>query len=204
VAKERLGSPRARLFVALDLPEGVIAELSAWQSRECVDPALRALPAAQLHVTLCFLGWQPEKSIDAIAREIAAVAPRPVGLRFEAEPVGRPPGRRPRLYALNAPSPAAVALQAELQGRLERFYEPEKRPFWPHVTAARVRPERGAKDGSGRRRRAAPRAVERAPGRLPASLLEPFFGVRVRLYRSHLRRAGAEYASLADFDLPPG
>jgi 2'-5' RNA ligase len=189
------------LFVALDLPERVLAELAAWQAHECVDPALRALPAAQVHMTLCFLGWQPEKSIDAIAAEIAAVAPRPVEIRLEPEPVGRPPGRRPRLYALDAASPAAVTLQVELQGRLERFYEPEKRPFWPHVTAARVRPERAP---TGRRRRAAPRAVERVPGPLPASLLEPFFGVRVRLYRSHLRRAGAEYAPLADFDLPPG
>jgi 2'-5' RNA ligase len=205
MAKERLGSPRTRLFVALDLPERIREALGAWQRRECGDPALRPARAETLHVTLCFLGWQAEKSIERIAAEIEAVRPRPVELRFAADPVAKPP-RRPALFAADAASEAAIELQSEVADRLEAkdFYEPEKRDFWPHVTLARVRSERGEKGPSGRRRRGKPRVVETVPGPLPESVLGPFFGIRVTLYRSRLRPAGAEYAPLAGFDLPPG
>jgi RNA 2',3'-cyclic 3'-phosphodiesterase len=205
VAKERLGSPRARLFVALDLPDRVREPLAAWQRRDLGDPALRIVSPEALHVTLCFLGYRPERLIERIATEIEAIPPRPIELRFEPEAVAVPPSR-PRLFAADAPSPAAGELQAELSARLEAkgFYTPEKRDFWSHVTVARVRPERGEKGSGGRRRRGRPREVETAPGPLPEALLHPFFGVRVTLYRSHLRPAGAEYAPLAGFDLPPG
>ena len=41
MAKERLKSPRARLFVALDLPDRVRDGLVAWQREALTDPALR-------------------------------------------------------------------------------------------------------------------------------------------------------------------
>ena len=61
------------------------------------------------------------------------------------------------LYAVEVASPDTAAIQAELEERLVAagLYEPEKRPFWPHVTVARVRAEKGAE--------AAPRAVARPP-----------------------------------------
>jgi len=202
MAKERLKSPRARLFVALDLPVRVRDALAAWQERECADPALRPVPAEALHVTLCFLGYHPEKAIDRIAGVVAEPRPRPVPMRLVAEPVPIPKGR-PRLYAVGAESAVAIELQRELSDAFEaeRLYEPEKRDFWPHVTAARVRAER-SRGGSAGRRRGRPRRVERLPGRLPDGLREPFSGVRVALYRSILKPQGAEYVSLAGVDLP--
>ena len=124
--------------------------------------------------------------------------------RLKQDPVAVPPGR-PRLFAIDAESEAAVALQAELSDRLvaERFYKPEKRPFWPHVTVARVKPEkRSASDRRGRRR-GRPMRVETPPEPLPDELLAPFDAVRVALYQSLLRPTGAEYVSLAELDLPP-
>ena len=61
MAKERLKSPRARLFVALELPREVVARLVAWRAplvRE--HDWLRAVRPDSLHVTLCFLGWLDE------------------------------------------------------------------------------------------------------------------------------------------------
>jgi 2'-5' RNA ligase len=208
VAKERLGSPRARLFVALDLPATVREGLAAWGARELADPALRPVAPAMLHVTLCFLGWTREREIDRVAAELAAVEARRVELRLEPEPIAIPRDRRQkRLYAVDAPSPAADVLQAEACDRLAaaRLYRPEKRAFWSHVTVARVRSEASPRQpGGGRRKRGQgrPRRVERPPGRLPDSLLEPFEAVRLALYRSNLRPAGAEYVPLAGFDLP--
>ena len=204
MAKERLKSPRARLFVALDLPEEVIEGLKRWQGRKLADPALRPMPAEQLHITLAFLAYHPVKAIERIAEIVTGVPPRPVPMRFEREASPVPKGR-PRLYALNAQSPAAIELQAELSAALEeaRLYKPEKRPFWPHVTVARVRSERTAPKKGERKGKGRPRRVADPPGALPATLTEQTFAVRLRLYRSNLKPTGAEYEALAGLDLPP-
>ena len=120
------------------------------------------------------------------------MGPRPVELRFEAEATPRPKGR-PRLYALGAVSQQAVELQAALSRALEaeRFYEPEERRFWPHVTVARVRSERLPPGRGERRGKGRPRRVERPPGPLPAALAKPFGAVRMALYRSELKPQGA-------------
>ena len=195
MAKERLKSPRARLFVALDLPEPVREGIVAWQRAELGDEALRVVGPENLHITLAFLGYMPEKAIGSVAEvvnSISAPAPR---IELAPEPIGKPKGR-PRLFALDAASEETIALQANLERELEqrRLYKPEKRPFWSHVTVARVRPE---KRGSKR-----PARIEKAPSQLPDALLEPFFAVGVTLYLSTLRPQGAEYAPLAQVGLP--
>jgi RNA 2',3'-cyclic 3'-phosphodiesterase len=203
MSPERLKSPRARLFVALDLPEDVREGLAAWQASALEDEALRALRPEALHVTLCFLGYRPEREIDRIAAVVRSIEPRPVRLRFDAESIPIPRSH-PRLFAIGAESEGAVALQGELSSRLEsqRFYRPEKRPFWTHVTVARVRPERRPSGDRGRGRRGRPMRVEAPPTALPAELLVAFNAPRVTLYQSLLRPRGAEYAPLAVLDLP--
>jgi len=197
MSKERLKSPRARLFVALDLPDRVRAGIVAWGGRALADPALRPVAEESLHVTLAFLGWTAEKQIPrlgAIVESCAGPAPR-IAL---GDPVRRPERGRPRLFALPVDSPATLALQARLQEELvaARLYEPERRPFWPHVTVARVRrEERGSKR---------PARVAKLPGALPKELLRPFGGVRLTLYRSQLQPQGAQYTPLAQVELPAG
>jgi 2'-5' RNA ligase len=195
VAKERLKSPRARLFVALDLPDDVRDGLVAWQ-RGFDDPALRPVRPENLHMTLAFLGYRPEKEIDLIGEVVRSVRSPAPEMRIEPEPVGVPRGKRPRLFALDVDSPGAVELQAEVERGLveERFYEPEKRPFWPHLTVARVKPEK-----KGARK---PAAVERSPGPLPEHMFVPFRPTRLVLFRSHLKRSGAEYEPVAELELP--
>jgi 2'-5' RNA ligase len=199
MAKERLKSPRARLFVALDLPDVIRGGLEAWQAGALADPALRPVRPEALHVTLCFLSYHPERDIERIASVVTGVEPRRVEIRFEPEPEPVPPSR-PRLFAVGGESTAATELQAELEERLAsaRFYKPEKREFWTHVTVARVRAERGSR---GRGRRGKPMRVESAPAALPADLTQPFEAPRLALYRSYLRSSGAEYVRLAELNL---
>jgi 2'-5' RNA ligase len=194
VSEERPKSPRARLFVALELPEELREGIAHWGTRELRDPALRVPAPESLHVTLAFLGYLPEREIaglSEIVRGLAASAPM---LRLE-DPVAKPSLRRARLFALPAISPAAAPLQRELERKLvaERLCKPEKRPFWPHVTVARVR-----SGGRGARR---PAAVERPPRELPKELLEPALCVRVTLYRSVLQPQGSRYTPLAQVEL---
>jgi len=166
-----------------------------WGREALGDPALRPVTPESLHITLAFLGYRPEREIEAIAAAVAkSAAPAPwVELR---DPEQRPPAGRARLYALPAISPGAEALQAGLEQRLVEagFYKPEKRPFWPHVTVARVRPET-----RGSRR---PAVVSEPPGPIPEELKEPRSSVRMRLYRSVLQPSGARYVPLAQVELP--
>jgi 2'-5' RNA ligase len=198
VAKERLKSPRARLFVALDLPEPVREAIVAWQREELTDPGLRPVKAESLHMTLVFIGYRPEKEIERIAEATFDVEVPAPEIELAREPVGVPKGRRPRLFALDAPSEGAVALQGAVERNLvaEQYYEPEKRPFWPHLTVARVRP---ASRGSRK-----PTVVERAPGPLPERMFPRFRPTRLVLFRSHLRREGARYEPMAELELPTG
>jgi RNA 2',3'-cyclic 3'-phosphodiesterase len=196
VAKERLKSPRARLFVALDLPEDVRAGLVAWQSTALADPALRPVKPESLHMTLVFLGYQAEKDSKAIAKAAFATEASAPAVELVAQPLGVPKGKRPRLIALDARSEETVALQREVEERLVAggFYEPEKRPFWPHLTVARVRPE-----APGSRK---PAQIRNTPHPLPEHMFRFFRPTRLVLFKSHLRRTGAEYESLAELELP--
>ena len=200
--EEPEGGP-VRLFVALELPEAVTKRLEAWQRRSLADPALRPVKAEALHITLCFLGHHPQKAVDGAVEILAAIAARPVPIRLEPDPVPIP-GGRPRLYAVAAPSEAAVELQAELAAPLEAagLYEPEKRPFWPHLTVARVRSERRPPDPGERRGKGRPKRVTEPPARLQRALTEPFGAVRIALYRSKTKPTGAEYELLSGIDLP--
>ena len=195
VAKERLKSPRARLFVALDLSDATRAGIVAWGREGLADRALRPVAPEALHITLAFLGHRPEKEVDQIVeavRESAAPAPW-LELR---DPEQRPARGRARLYALPAVSPGTEVLQAGLERRLveKGLYKPEKRHFWPHVTVARVRPE-----ARGSRR---PEVVSRPPGAIPEELQQPRISVRMTLYRSVLQPTGARYVPLAQVKLP--
>jgi 2'-5' RNA ligase len=73
-------------------------------------------------------------------------------------------------------------------GRPSMFALPAPSP------ATRVRSE-----GRGSRR---PAAVARWPAELPKSLKQPFYGVRLTLYRSVLQPGGSRYVPLAQVELP--
>jgi RNA 2',3'-cyclic 3'-phosphodiesterase len=182
-----VSGPRARMFVALDLPSEARSALTAWRD-ELVRGRkdLRAVRTEALHVTLVFLGWQDEKAADAIASAAFEACSGLPAARLRAGGVRPLPPRDPRLFALDLEDEEgrAGAVQSAISGALEagRWYRPEKRPFWPHLTLARVK--RGE-------RRVAPLPDAPAP---PA---EPFEADRLTLYRSTLRPQGAIYEPLA-------
>jgi len=188
-------SGRQRLFVALDLPEKVRAGVAAWGREELVDPELKPVRPESLHVTLVFLGHREASEVEEIAEIVRRTEAEMVLSKLE-DPIPLPGPRRVSVFALPAPSPASGELQRELEARFARagLYVPEERDFWPHVTVARVRSE-----GRGKRR---PAVVERWPAELPKSLKEPFYGVRLTLYRSELQPGGSRYVPLAQVELP--
>ena len=185
-----MSGPRARMFVALDLPEDTRTRLAEWRDGLLAGrDELRPVAAPALHVTVAFLGWQDESAAERIASlafEAVAGLDAPV---LAPTGVRAVPPRRPRLFALDLDDEGArgAAVHAAVNGALgaASVFEPEKRAFWPHITLARVK--RGA--------RAKPPPSEPAP---PA---DPFIAGELTLYRSILRPQGALYESLARFEL---
>ena len=169
--------------MALDLPEDVRGELAAWRDQLLAGrDDLRPVAQEALHVTLAFLGYRAEQEVGAIAEAMTSAAGEaPLLAPGEVKPI---PPRRPRLFALDLDDRdgTCVRLQQAVSDALEaeRFYKPEKRPFWPHVTLARVK----------RNLRAEPLPADPPP-------LEPFKAPQVTLYRSTLRPQGAKYDALA-------
>lgn len=173
---------RLRLFVACDLPPEALRAVAAWQRTELSRyDDLRVL--STVHLTLAFLGGVDAEHVPVLEEILRGVRWRRSDCRFK-EPLFLPARGRRRVVALELDDPSGTLrrLQAEVSARLsaEGLYEPEKRPWLPHVTVARFR----------------------RPGH-PFSLqnvnIEPFGVVRMVLYSSHLERAGAMHTPLADF-----
>jgi len=130
-------SERARLFCGLRLPDRALDTLSEWQA-EHIEQG-RPVPRDHLHVTLAFLGHRPVVELESIlgALREAAAAAAPIGLVPERYREGRSVG----MLVLRDLGGAATRLAEDLQGRLERLgvYEPERRPWLPHLTVVRFR-----------------------------------------------------------------
>ncbi|MDQ3571777.1 MAG: RNA 2',3'-cyclic phosphodiesterase [Actinomycetota bacterium] len=187
-----------RTFIALDLPMAIQQGLAAWALTAFTEPALRTVRPEALHVTLSFLGASDPGRVKRLVAVVDALAVEPVRLAFRPELTARP-RRKPRVFAVEVDSESLTGLRARLQADLvaSGVTEPDEGRFWPHVTVARVRSSAGSRTKGG------PLPVLKAPGTLPAALLDPFDGVRVALYRSDLRPRGAEYVPLARKHLPP-
>jgi 2'-5' RNA ligase len=186
-----VAAERARLFAALEVPAMVRAALEEWRSQRLARvPGLRATKPEALHVTLCFLGWQPVEEIESIASACAVLAGRGRPLLSLGKPLWLP-NRRPRVVAvaLEDRRRRLADLQSELAAALHAggWYEPEQRPFRAHVTLARA---------SG--------GARLAPIEMPGPAPIRFLGSIVVLWRSRPHRAGTDYERLSKVSLRPG
>ena len=179
--------PRARLFFALEPDEAARSALAAWRDEVLGGRSeLRLPPPESLHLTLAFLGGRPELEIPAIARAgLSAVAGLAAPVLCARGVVGVP-RRRPRLLALDLDDRERRArdVAAAVAGALVAagMHEPEERPFWAHLTLARMR---GTSARAGR-----------ADGPLPAAPQIPMSFDRVTLYRSHPAPPAPRYGAI--------
>jgi len=131
-----------RAFLAVEMASAIrerhAAALAGWKERY---PKLRWVPAEKLHLTLRFLGSTADEVVEPLRKRIEkAVGGRaPFALRIgPAGCFGSP--KRPRVlwYGLDegGESLAEIARELETIARALRF-EPEKRPWQPHLTVAR-------------------------------------------------------------------
>jgi RNA 2',3'-cyclic 3'-phosphodiesterase len=176
----------ARLFVAVELPAAVRADLAAFgHAAADADDVLRPVSGEALHATLAFLGHRDPADVPltaAAVRDVPSDAP-PLAL---GDPLWLAP-RRPHVLtvALADLDGALADLRARLVDRLASAldWQPERRAFRPHVTVARVR--RGGRPGR----------------RLPDPPHAAFAGEAVTLFRSHLGGGPARYEALERVEL---
>lgn len=201
----------ARLFVAVDPPEEVCEQLTAWArgalraagGRRGPGHPVRVLEPDTLHVTLSFLGERPMAEIDAIATQLPTLASgEGTGELSVGAPLWLPP-RRPRVLAveLHDDEGQLERLQRRLAAALREIssWEDEHHPGGGGGGRGE---SRGHGVGHHRfrphvtlarmREGAAPR--ERALPPTPALAFTPR---ELVLYRSWLRPEGASYEALA-------
>ena len=198
-----------RLFIAIPLPSSLAVRASQLIPEGL--PGLRRVPPENLHVTLAFLGYTPDERLpDATsAASVGAAEVGPFRLAFEG--AGRFPERgRPRVLwlaitegresHLEDEEGRAAAIQAAASEALAtgRFYRPERRPWWPHLTLARVPDAVGLTEA-----RAVAAAVEQLqPPKLATDVRE------IVVMQSVLSRSGPTYTALSHAALrgssPPG
>jgi 2'-5' RNA ligase len=150
-----------RLFIGIDLPEALKINAGAVASqvrqhfeRVAVGARVRWVPSANLHITVWFLGEVGERRTEALLDALKQpLETRSFALRV-AGAGAFPPSGPPRgiWLGLAAGHEPLAAIHDELRLRLVPLgFEPEKRPFSPHVTIARIKEVRPA-DGTAMRR----------------------------------------------------
>lgn len=184
-------SVRIRSFIAVDLDdEGVRRRLVAAQgllSRTRAD--LKPVEEENLHLTLRFLGEVAQGLLDRIVEELSEVKFKP--FRAEIKGVGVFPRlSRPRVIwaGFTKGERELEELFKEIEPRLRGVgLRPERNPFHPHITLARVR--------SGRNRDLLIRQITELSE-------EPFGEIVVnsfKLKRSTLAPRGPVYSTIHDF-----
>jgi len=186
-----------RLFIAINLTENIkkeigqiIKELDSKRhfSRQ---PTLRWLPEQNWHLTLTFLGSQPEESVDAILEAIKSttLSVKPPIIKFE-NILFAPPNRTARMIWLttkNETSEALGKIKNQLEDLLEKNgvkFKKENRKFQGHLTLARFKP-----------------SFKKETELLNVEGLF-FFPQSLDLMESKLFQTGAEYAILEKIKFP--
>ena len=128
---------RLRLFLALQLPEATLDVLERWRDEHLTSG--RAVARDALHVTLAFLGSRPARELSSIVGSLHDAASGSGELALE--PVAWRETRSVGMVVLRDLGGEATALAGRLHERLAALgvYEPEARPWLPHVTVLRFR-----------------------------------------------------------------
>ena len=132
-----------RLFLAINLDLGVRrALLEATVPLRAAAPTLGWVDESRLHVTLKFLGEQPEDVVPRVSATVSDVAVRHKRFSIRLSDVGAFPNfRRARVVWMGIDrDPRLELLQHDVEVACQELgFELEGRPFRPHLTLARVK-----------------------------------------------------------------
>jgi 2'-5' RNA ligase len=184
-----------RLFVAVELPEAVHQVIGHGLGLLRRDlPPSRWVRREGMHVTLKFLGEQPEPLVDELAGRLAPRLAKEVPVTIVLGGGGFfPHERRPRVAWLGGRAPGLERWAAAVEEEAVACGVPaEPRPFSLHLTLARIERPWGR------------RAVDDFLHAVGRWQLEPFEARELVLFQSRLQPGGAVYTALRRWTIGGG
>lgn len=193
-----------RLFTALDLDAAIRERIVCFmEGVQPFAPDARWLKPESLHVTLKFIGEQPDDAVDHMKLALAKVTAGAVQIQFQGYGFF-PTAKSARVFWVGMQAgPELASLAASVDQASAALGIPkEDRAFSPHLTLAR------GPGGSGSPRRQLHDSPNRTFQRLQEKLTAlptPEFGTMTAreffLYQSQLSPKGSKYTKLARFEL---
>jgi len=195
-----------RTFVALDLDEAIRERLQKLvQQIRTTAPDARWISSESLHVTLKFIGEQPDAVIPRIENLLRSIQAKPFQVTFTGTGFFPTP-RAARVFWVGIEgADALTGLAKNIDESLAKIGIPkEDRAFSPHLTLARTRGGSGApgqrKDDKSNRQFA---RLQEFLATNPAAEFGTMTAREFFLYRSQLSSKGSQYTKIARFDLQP-
>ena len=179
-----------RCFVAVDVDDAALRTSFSRAQRaiESTGADVKSVEGENIHITLKFLGEIPESKTAQVADLIKGISFKAFTLDFHGVGVFPALSRPSVIWAgVSGEASEMLAVFTEVERGLRRLgFEPERRPFQPHVTLCRVR--------SGRNRAQLAEAIEimRDEGFGPLKV------EHIRFKKSILTRNGPIYTTLAE------
>ncbi len=193
-----------RLFVALDIDDAIRERLTRFvDGVRNFAPDARWVKPESLHVTLKFIGEQPDAAAENIKQALATISGSTTAMSFRGYGFFPTPKSARVFWVGMEAGPQLAALAAAIDEKMATLgIAQEDRPFSPHLTLARApggsgSPRWGKGDGPNH-------GFQKLQEKL-AALPPPEFGTMTPheffLYQSQLSPKGSKYTKLAHFPL---
>lgn len=193
-----------RLFVAIDIDDTIRERIARFvEGVEGFAPDARWVKPESMHVTLKFIGEQPDAALMHIKEALATIKAGAIEVRFQGHGFF-PTAKSARVFWVGiSAGPNLGSLAAAIDAKTASLGIPkEERAFSPHLTLARA----GGRSGSPRSMKGdRPNHVFQRLQEKLAALPAPEFGTMTAreffLYQSQLSPKGSTYTKLERFAL---
>lgn len=193
-----------RLFVALDINDAIRERMARFvEGVRNFAPDARWVKPGSLHITLKFIGEQPDEAVDPIKRALATIGSGVDQIRFQGYGFF-PTAKSARVFWIGLESgPQLSVLARMIDEKMSSLgIEKETGAFSPHITLSRGAGRSGA---AHRRKGDVPNTTFQRLQEKLSGFATPDFGTMTPheffLYRSHLSPKGSTYTKLAAFSL---
>jgi RNA 2',3'-cyclic 3'-phosphodiesterase len=193
-----------RIFVGIDLNMEIRARLEHFvEGAQGFAPEARWVSPESFHITLKFIGEQPQERVQAIVERLRRVESFVFEIRFAGHGFF-PTAKAPRVFWIGTQGALQLAELAETIDRAtaELGIPREDRPYSPHLTLARA----GGKSGSPQWRKGdGPSSIFSVLEKRLAAMSRLDFGTMTAnefiLYQSQFSSGGSKYTMLQRFPL---
>jgi 2'-5' RNA ligase len=180
-----------RSFLAIELPKGILNKIEEIElDLRSTHADVRWVNPEKIHLTLKFFGNIEESMIDSILKSIEEPTQNTNPFSLKVRGIGAFPNlKNPRVIWMGLVDGKEVlaSFQKQIDNQLREIgFQPENRPFRPHLTLGRMKSSRGREELAGTMEK----YKEEEFGDLQVE--------RVVLFKSDLRPTGPIYTALRE------